>query len=227
MNNIKNKIYSEFHSSFFEKILIKKRLQFLNLIFNVIDKEKVNSVLDIGTTSEENFESSNLIINNCKFAKVLNCISDQEVNSDIFANKLVKSITDDFTSDELTQFKSDLVISNAVIEHVGNLQNQIKMVSNIIKLSKNYIVIQTVNRWFPFEVHSKLPLLHWLPTNIFRKILKILGYNDLSKEENLNLMDYNILKNIIVKFNKSVSFKIYKIKTFGFTSNFIVVAKKI
>ena len=35
-----------------------------------------------------------------------------------------------------TLFSSDIIISNATIEHVGKTANQIKMISNIIKLSK-------------------------------------------------------------------------------------------
>ena len=41
--------------------------------------------------------------------------------------------------------RSDLVISNATIEHVGSFENQLKMVKNIILLSKKYFVITTLN----------------------------------------------------------------------------------
>ena len=48
-----------------------------------------------------------------------------------FSKILTKSITDNFTNEEIDNFKSDLVISNATIEHVGNFENQIKMVKNV------------------------------------------------------------------------------------------------
>ena len=57
----------------------------------------------------------------------------------MFDKILNKSITDDFEDEEINEFRSDLVISNAVIEHVGNFDNQIKMIKNIKKLTKNYL----------------------------------------------------------------------------------------
>ena len=84
------------------------------------------------------------------------------------------------TDREIEDFKSELVISNATIEHVGNLENQINMCKNIIKLSKKYFVIITPDRFHPIEFHTKLPLIHWLNKNLHRKILKILKLNFLS-----------------------------------------------
>ena len=49
------------------------------------------------------------------------------------------SITNELKKKYINKLKSDLVISNATIEHVGNLQHQIKMMQNIIKLTKKYL----------------------------------------------------------------------------------------
>ena len=40
--------------------------------------------------------------------------------------------------EEVKNFRCDLVISNATIEHVGKFENQIKMMKNIIKYLMNY-----------------------------------------------------------------------------------------
>ena len=227
MFKFKNQIYSKNHFSFLEKILISKRLDILEIIKKNIDISKLNSALDIGTTSEEDLESSNIIINNLKSVPTLNCISDQEVENQQYKNKMIKSITDNFSSSEIELMKSDLVISNAVIEHVGCLEHQIKMVKNMISLSNKYIVIQTPNRWFPIEVHSKLPLIHWLPKKNFRFILRNIGYEDLSKEENLNLLTLSEIHKIMKKCQSAFkfSYKVFDIKTFGFVSNFIIICR--
>ena len=223
----KNQIYSENHFSFFEKMLVSKRLEMLQIIKRNIDISKLNSALDIGTTSEEDLESSNIIINNLKSIPTLNCITDQEVKNQQYKNKMIKSITDAFTLDEIELMKSDLVISNAVIEHVGSLENQIKMVENMVSLANKFTVIQTVNRWFPIEVHSKLPLIHWLPKKNFRLILRNIGYEDLSKEENLNLLTLSEIHKIMKKCQSAFkfSYKVFDIKTFGFVSNFIIICR--
>ena len=59
------------------------------------------------------------------------------------------------------------------------------MIENIIKLTKKIFVIITPNRYYPIELHTKIPLLHWFPKSIYRKILKILGMSFYAHEENL------------------------------------------
>ena len=56
----------------------------------------------------------------------------------------------------------DIVFSNAVIEHVGARERQRKMVSEALRVGRS-VFITTPNRSFPVEVHTRLPLVHWLP----------------------------------------------------------------
>ena len=61
----------------------------------------------------------------------------------------------------------------------------------MINLSKKYFVITTLNRFYPIDFHTKLPLIHWLPKNIHRNLLKIVGLKYFDREENLNLLSKN------------------------------------
>ena len=56
----------------------------------------------------------------------------------------------------------DIVFSNAVIEHVGGRERQRKLVSEAIRVGRRAF-ITTPNRRFPVEVHTRLPVVHWLP----------------------------------------------------------------
>ena len=56
----------------------------------------------------------------------------------------------------------DIVFSNAVIEHVGGEEEQRRFVAELLRVGSR-AVITTPNRWFPVEVHTRLPLVHWLP----------------------------------------------------------------
>lgn len=56
----------------------------------------------------------------------------------------------------------DLVFSNAVIEHVGGRPEQQRFVDELLRVGRRAFVT-TPNRWFPIEVHTRLPLVHWLP----------------------------------------------------------------
>lgn len=82
----------------------------------------------------------------------------------------------------------DLVVSFAVIEHVGNRDNQRAFVKELCRVGKA-VCITTPNRWYPIEFHTVLPFVHWLPPSVFRAILSFLGKDFLSREENLNLLD--------------------------------------
>ena len=56
----------------------------------------------------------------------------------------------------------DVVFSNAVIEHVGGEAEQRRFVAEALRVGRRAF-ITTPNRWFPVEVHTRLPLVHWLP----------------------------------------------------------------
>jgi SAM-dependent methyltransferase len=56
----------------------------------------------------------------------------------------------------------DLYFSNAVIEHVGGEERRRAFVAEAVRVATRAFVT-TPNRWFPLEVHTRLPLVHWLP----------------------------------------------------------------
>ena len=56
----------------------------------------------------------------------------------------------------------DVVFSNAVIEHVGDFDRQRVFVAEALRVGRR-VFLTTPNRWFPVEVHTRLPLVHWLP----------------------------------------------------------------
>ena len=219
-----NLIYAEKHYKFFDKVVLKKRLEIIKIINREIEKETIHDVLDIGSTSEKDNESSNIIVKSIKNIKNFKCISDQDIDSDFFYKKLKKSITEDLSEKEIEEFSSDLVISSATIEHVGGFLNQRKMLENIIKLSKKKFIVTTPNRFHPLEFHTKIPLIHWFPKSMHRKILKILGLSFYAKEENLNLLGENELIKMLI--GQNIVYSIKHIKFLLFKSNFIIIGEK-
>lgn len=65
----------------------------------------------------------------------------------------------------------DLVLSNAVIEHVGSEGDQAAFVHEHRRVGRHWI-ITTPNRWFPIESHTGVFMLHWLPGWRRRKAAK-------------------------------------------------------
>ena len=56
----------------------------------------------------------------------------------------------------------DICFSNAVLEHVGEVERQRAFVVEAVRVSRR-VFLTTPNRWFPIEVHTRLPFAHWLP----------------------------------------------------------------
>jgi ubiquinone/menaquinone biosynthesis C-methylase UbiE len=68
----------------------------------------------------------------------------------------------------------DVVHSNAVIEHVGGRDRQRLMVSEALRVARS-VFITTPNRLFPIEVHTRLPLVHWLPDGVAHRAYDAVG----------------------------------------------------
>lgn len=68
----------------------------------------------------------------------------------------------------------DAYFSNAVIEHVGGQVRQQQLVREALRVADRAFVT-TPNRWFPIEVHTRLPLVHWLPPGIARRAYGLSG----------------------------------------------------
>lgn len=83
----------------------------------------------------------------------------------------------------------DLVVSFAVIEHVGTRAQQQAFVNELCRVGRSCLVT-TPNRWYPIEFHTAVPLLHWLPPARFRAALTAMGKEFYAREENLNLLTH-------------------------------------
>jgi hypothetical protein len=119
----------------------------------------------------------------------------------------------------------DVVHSSAVIEHVGSLHNQKQLVLECARVARRGFLITTPYRWFPVEVHTSLPLLHWLPKHLHRAVLSHLGYAYYCRENNLNLMDKNDFRRIgtgLINFETAI----YTVRLLGLPSNLIFVGRR-
>lgn len=71
----------------------------------------------------------------------------------------------------------DIVFSNAVIEHVGGRERQRAFVSEALRVGR-HVFVTTPNRRFPLEVHTRLPLVHWLPDAVSHRVYRALGKDE-------------------------------------------------
>jgi hypothetical protein len=100
------------------------------------------------------------------------------------------------------------------------------MIKNIILLTKKIFVIATPNRYHPIEFHTFIPLIHMLPKNIHRLLLKLFGLSYFAKEKNLNLLSKQDLVKLLDRFKEQIDYSIFYIKWLGVKSNLIVIGKR-
>jgi hypothetical protein len=68
----------------------------------------------------------------------------------------------------------DIAFSNAVVEHVGSEEAQRTFVGELCRVARR-VYVTTPNRWFPVDVHTLLPVVHWLPEGPRNSFLGRLG----------------------------------------------------
>jgi SAM-dependent methyltransferase len=69
-----------------------------------------------------------------------------------------------------------IAYSNSVVEHVVEPADRRRFAAEVRRVGRRYFV-QTPNRWFPVEPHALLPLIHFLPRRLGRRLWR-LGVSD-------------------------------------------------
>jgi tRNA(Arg) A34 adenosine deaminase TadA/SAM-dependent methyltransferase len=111
----------------------------------------------------------------------------------------------------------DIVVSFAVLEHVGTREDQRRFLSELFRVG-NRVFLTTPNRWFPVEFHTFLPFLHWLPQRAHQALLRRLNMKFWADTANLNLLGASDLRGLMPA-NSEVD--VSSIKLLGLPSNLI------
>lgn len=119
----------------------------------------------------------------------------------------------------------DFVHSSAVIEHVGSFEQQVRFLSECTRVARKGVFVTTPNRWFPVEFHTVVPLIHWLPPEMFRQIMHHTGRDFFASEDNLNLMSSNSLRRAAEAAGACDKFRtrIDNVRLGGWPSNLLLV----
>ena len=119
----------------------------------------------------------------------------------------------------------DVAHSSAVIEHVGSCASQENFLRELWRVSRSGIFVTTPNRWFPVEVHTVLPLVHWLPPSLFRALLNHTGKRFYAKEENLNLLSRRRLR-MTAQAAGLENIRVETVSLLGWPTNLLLIATR-
>ncbi len=186
-------------------------------------RPEINStILNIGVTSDDRYKEANYFEKMYPHKNRIVCVGVED-GSHLETNypgiKFIK-----IDPQKPLPFKDrefDIAFSNAVIEHAGNSDQQRFFIDEMVRISRSFY-LTTPNRWFPIELHTAIPLLHFLPKKTYRKLLNLMGETYWSKEQNLNLLSKEELNALFPKQTKVI---IENIQIFGMVTNLIAIGK--
>jgi hypothetical protein len=204
------------------KLSVQVRAKMFAKFMNILKPDAKHRVLDIGVTSDDKFQESNYFERLYPYKDKIVCVGTE--NGSYLEDKYPGIKFLQIKPGERLPFEDhefDIAFSNAVIEHVGSRDSQRAFIMEMLRVSRSFF-LTTPNRWFPIEFHTALPLIHYLPPNIYRRVLAGLGEPFWSREENLNLLSKKELDGL---FPKQVSIVVENVKVFGITTNLVAIGK--
>lgn len=211
--------------SFPVRMAMRARRRMYQHFLNCIRPLPNETVLDVGVTSDDTYESSNYLE---AWYPYKHCITAVGLDDASFLEQRYPGLKYQRADGRELPFADstfDVVHSSAVIEHVGSNDQQRAFVSELVRVARRAVFLTTPNRWFPVEFHSVLPLVHWLPPRIFRSLLRNTRYDFLSREENLNLLDRSALRRVCEAL-PAKDVRIDALRLTGFVSNLMVTVVK-
>jgi hypothetical protein len=117
------------------------------------------------------------------------------------------------------------VSASAVLEHVGSAADQTAFIRECARVGKG-LFITTPNRWHWLEFHTKVPLAHWLPRSVHRRLLRQVGLPFWAEEKNLRLVDRAELGALASRaLGSGWDWTIRTINTLGMPSNLLLLAR--
>lgn len=203
--------------SIVERVSLAARKKMLNRLLQAAHPTDATSVLDIGVTSDARLDS-NFFESHYPYPNKITAVGLEDASFLEERHPGLRFVQADALSLPFHDKSFNLVVSFAVIEHVGNRFRQQQFLTEACRVGQ-HVFVTTPNRYYPIEFHTILPLLHWLPPQQFRKILNLIGQKFFAKEENLNLLTEKELLSMV-----PANCKVTKLnqKLLGITSNLVL-----
>ncbi len=186
-----------------------------------------DTILDVGATSDRSYDHSNYLEAWYWHKSKITAVGIDEGAAFLqHAYPGVRYVKGDGRSLPFADGSFDYVHSSAVLEHVGNAFQQMAFIAEARRVARKGVFLTTPNRWYPIEFHTVLPVVHWLPPKIFRRILVMIGKEFFASEENLNLLSAYQLRCMAKYLGFRDDFRIHGVYLAGFISNVLFVLEK-
>lgn len=167
----------------FSRLSYISRKRKLELFYKIIKPSEQTRILDIGAEINPNGDRGLQLIDSYPWKSKLFAINTSAEHIKLIKKHYpeIEAVVGDARDLPWPDKYFDAVYSNAVIEHLGDFENQKKMAAEIMRVGKRWFVT-IPNRWFPFEFHLRLPFVTWLPAHSYLWVGRIISYNHVRKK---------------------------------------------
>jgi len=161
------------------RISLRSREQKLRLFLELLEPGPDTTVVDVGVTdasfgagSTDNFFEALY-----PWPDRITAVGDTGLQRFRAAFPQVRAVQADGRKLPFGDGEFDLGFSNAVVEHVeGGRAGQRRFVHELARVAQR-VFVTTPNRFFPVEVHTRLPLVHWLPPSARDRLIRAGGFD--------------------------------------------------
>jgi SAM-dependent methyltransferase len=180
-------------------------------------------VLDVGFSDLEFSPVDNYLEKHYPYPQMITAISIYEPKEFPARYPQVKAMRYDGNTFPFEDNSFDICWSNAVIEHVGGFEAQLRFTEEMTRVGKA-VFFTTPNRYFPIEPHTRTVLLHYLPKAVFDVYLGGVG-KSWATGNYMHLLGLADLR-ALLRQARIKNYKIIKNRLLGLVLDYVVVIKK-
>jgi hypothetical protein len=142
-------------------ISAKSRAQKFDQFLTLIDPKEKETIVDVGVNTTEYSATDNYLEKFYPYPDRITAVGVEDMNDFQKRYPHVTVAQGDGRALPFADNTFAIGYSNAVIEHVGNFDDQKRFLGELVRVStRGYLT--TPNRHFPIELHTRVPLLHLL-----------------------------------------------------------------
>jgi len=177
------------------RVSMRSRRRKLDLLLALLEPGPETTVVDVGVTDAPfgDGSSDNFFEAMYPWPERITAVGHTGLDRFRAAFPLVRAVQADGRELPFADGAFDLGFSNAVVEHVaGGRAGQRRFVHELCRVSTS-VFVTTPNRWFPIEVHTLLPFVHWLPAGARSRVIPFDDVLDpLGPKELASLFPYSV-----------------------------------
>lgn len=190
------------------------------LFLRHIRPDQTIKVLDVGFSDKEYSKTDNYIEKHYPYPENITALGIDTPKEFSVRYPEVKAVRYDGGQFPFAEKEFDVCWSNAVLEHTGDRSKQVQFLRETARVARKTF-ITTPNRLFPVEVHTRVPLLHFLPKQVFDRYLRLTG-KEWAAGDYMNLLSYHQLSGILEDAGIK-SCTIIRNRLLGFTLDFVII----